>query len=88
MDKTSFQYSDGLDLQGLVITDVSANYMPHNGASKCEKCITNEFCECSEVRGIAPDIFEAAAEFVNVTIRHVYDQTGNWGVTPVSGNKC
>ena len=89
VDKSTFQYSEGLDLQGLVITDVSANYMPHNGASQCEMCFNNNLCECKKVEGIASDIYKAAAKAINVSIRHIYDQTGNWGLTPVSGmSKC
>lgn len=89
IDAHSFQYSNELDLQGLTITDVSANYMPHNRGSSCEadRSVLNEMTECQTVEGIAPDIFKPVARIVNITLRHIYDPTGNWGLSPVSGNK-
>lgn len=73
--------SNEWDLQGITITDISTQYMPHNGASEC-----NELTRiCNETKGILPNIFDAVAKRINITIRHIYDPNGNWGLTPVSG---
>lgn len=71
----------GWDLQGLAITDSSADHMPFSGAFGCDQNRTN----CKEVTGIVPSIFKVVASRINITLRHVYDPTANWGMSPKSG---
>lgn len=71
----------GWDLQGIVITDSSTDYMPFSGAIGCDQNGTN----CKEVTGIVPSIFKVVASRINMTLRHVYNPTGNWGMSPNSG---
>ena len=73
----------GWDLEGLTITDISSDFMPFSGSSNCDSNGMN----CEIVTGIIPSIFKVLQERINVTVKHIYEPSADWGMTPKSGKR-
>ena len=69
------------DLQGITVKSISLTWMPDYGLYGCRKDGT----QCNMVTGILASIFKSVAARTNITIRHLLEPEGNWGMQPISG---
>ena len=68
-------------MQGIEITNINLSWLPDFGAFGCDENGLN----CDVVKGILPSIFDIVAQRVNMTIRHLIEPNGDWGLKPKSG---
>ena len=70
------------DLEGITISDIIGDWMPHSGTvGDCK-----EAEQCKAVVGIVPDILKPLEKRLNITFNHYYEPV-NWGLKPLNG-KC
>lgn len=69
------------DLQGITVKSISLTWMPDYGLYGCSENGMN----CDTVTGILASIFKSVAARTNITIQHILEPNGNWGMQPISG---